>query len=83
MRAHQDFSSARVHVWVCPRVRLSIVWPAESVMPELICYTANVRQSLEHLVTLLSREALSLRPLAASLRAAAMPDNESVLVSTS
>lgn len=45
---------------------------------ELICYTANVRRSLEHLVTLLSREILSLRSLAATLRAAAVPDNESV-----
>ena len=30
-----------VHVWVCPRVCLGIVWPAESVMAELICYTAK------------------------------------------
>lgn len=70
-RAHQELSSACVHVWVCPRVCLSIFWPAESVMPELICYTSNVRRSLEHLVTLLGREVLSLRsPLAASLPAA-------------
>lgn len=53
---HQEFSSACVHVWVCPRVCLSIFWPAQSVMPDLISYTANVRESLKHLVTLLSRE---------------------------
>lgn len=68
----RSFSSAsRVHVWVCPWVCLSILWPAESAMPELICYTANVIRSPEHLVTLLSCEILSLRSLAGSRRATA------------
>ncbi|TNN65827.1 hypothetical protein EYF80_023979 [Liparis tanakae] len=34
-RAHQEFSSARV--WVCP----SVFWPAQNLMPEFICYSAN------------------------------------------
>lgn len=60
-RAHQELSSACVHVWVCPAPRSchKIFWPAESVMPELMCYTLNVRRSPEHLVTLLSREVSS------------------------
>lgn len=62
VRAHQELSSACVHVWVCPAPRSchNIFWPAESVMPELMCYTLNVRRSPEHLVTLLSREVSSL-----------------------
>lgn len=76
-RARPEFSSARVHVWVCPRDCLSIFWPAESVVPDLICYSASVRRSLEHLVTLLGRKNAKPPVSPVPLWATVVPDNES------
>lgn len=50
-------------------------------MPELICYTSNVRRSWEHLVPLLGREVLSLRSFL--LHHCWTPDYESAPLSTS